>query len=167
MWISWVHGPDRARQVALAAVLSAMLPAPMRAQRLPPQIPPLGTQVRVLLRDSTRTHGTLTEITTATMSLRRLVGTNEVKVVDRTIPLDSVLKVWQRAGTRWRTGALVGAGVGVVATLVALEEVSKTEEGVSCHGNCAVGMLVASAVGGLLGGVIGHQVVRWEIVPGG
>jgi hypothetical protein len=155
---------------AAAAMLATLLPAPVCAQRLPPQIPPLGTQLRVLLRDSTRTYGRLIEATPETIALRRLVGANEIKVVDRTIPVDSVLTVWRGAGTRWGIGALIGAIAASTVVMVAASQ-GGDRSGEPCDVGCwasSVGILsTVAAIGGLLGGLIGHGIVHWEIVPGG
>jgi hypothetical protein len=89
---SWLRGHCRSCWLAAAAAVALLTPGPTPAQRLEPGIPPVGTQVRVLLKDSTHTHGRLIEATADALSVRRLVGANNVKVVDRTIPRDSVLE---------------------------------------------------------------------------
>jgi hypothetical protein len=120
----------------------------------------------VLLRDSTRAHGRLIEATPDALSLRRLVGANDVKVIDRTLPLDSVQTIWRRAGTRWRTGAFVGVGAGILGMIVAVGAASDYDDP-PCDERCFLGGLLAGVTGGLLGALVGYQFIRWEVVPGG
>jgi hypothetical protein len=128
----------------------------------------VGTYVRALLRDSTRTHGSLVDVTSEAILLRRLVGANEVRVVDRSVPLDSVMKVWRRAGSRWSIGALTGVGIGAFGALITGAVATSTQDRGSCGGGCwATIVAIGAGTGGLLGALIGHQIARWEIVPQG
>lgn len=107
------------RRLALSVACAALLPGASHSQQLPPQIPPLDAHVRVLLRDSTRAHGKLIAAPPQTITLRRLVGANDAEIVDRTIPRDSILTVWRRAGTRWAVGAVIGAPIAIASLIVA------------------------------------------------
>jgi hypothetical protein len=152
----------RLRFVFAASLVTAALPLAARAQergetgaaaalaRVPP-----GSTVRVQTFAGEVLEGTL-----------QLAGDSlRVTTIDRVevLALGDIRSAWRRE-RRTRTGAIIGAllgGTGGGAFLGFLGIVADVEEA----GRLAViGVLAGAGAGGLLGGVVGSAVPRWELI---
>ena len=82
-----------------------------------------------------------------------------------TIAMDDLRKVWTR-GNNWKTGALVGGGVGLVAGAVVgawLGDFACAEGGEDCTLEAALALGGIGAAGGAgLGAVAGLLIPRWD-----
>lgn len=142
------------RVLPFAIAIAALLLAPDQAhpQTLPTYVHrlPEEAEVRLELAGGEMLRGRIAHHDSATLTLHRLNrdrGHSPFRE-QRIIALDAVVRGWTYGGNHWKLGTAVGAGVGVLAMLIAREITLSTQDGASCH---VGGWSAALGVGAIIG----------------
>jgi hypothetical protein len=127
------------------------------------------TKLRLQLLDSTRVAGRFLGSEQGYVRVRTTVRTSVregwVRDQDRQILLDSLAAAWIKSGTRWKLGAVLGAPVGAVGTVIAGVITLESQDGSSCDAWCWTSAVAVGTLGGaLLGAIAGHLVPVWKPV---
>ena len=126
-----------------------------------------GSELRILLADSTVVRGRFGALQESAVSLNVIVrpSVTNAELVPRWIALDSILGAWVRTGTRWKLGAGVGAAVGAVLVTTGFYIGLQSQDPSSCSPGCWAAVTGTGALmGGVLGLLVGHQFVVWRLV---
>ena len=125
-----------------------------------------GMELRLQLVDSTVLVGRVIAWEPRMLQLNEIDrrSVHDVRLVRRSLPMDSVAAAWLRSGTRWKLGGAVGGVVGASGMLLAVN-VASGQDGASCSAWCYTsGAAVGAMAGALIGALVGYQVVVWQPV---
>ena len=123
------------------------------------------TELRIRLADSTMLRGWFVAWQPGAILLNAMVrsSVHHLRLVPRTVALESVSAAWVRSGTRWKRGALVGAVIGAAGMATGFAIALQTQDPSSCSAGCWAEVLgIGTATGAALGGLVGYQFVIWR-----
>jgi hypothetical protein len=127
-------------------------------------------RIRVEFADQRRVDGTFQQLTPTQLRFRAIVRptVQSAYFADLEVLRDSITRIWVRAGSHWKTGAIVGAtALGASGFYLGMKFKDDTDTP-DCSNQpvkCVAGTtLVGVLAGGIAGGLFGAVLERWSLV---